>query len=232
MADHPPDARVPGPLGTFPVPLILLTDRRQAVRDLPDVVAEAATGGLRLVVVREKDLPLAQRTRLAERFQDLLAPVGGKVLLAGPEPGPHGRHLAATDPWPSDRQSQGRGDRPALLGRSCHHHGELAQAAAAGADYATLSPIFPTESKPGYGPALGPPALAGTPNLPVYALGGITTPAQAGRCTRAGATGVAVMGALMRAADPAALAAELIAAVTQARHISTDPAEAKGTSRA
>lgn len=221
MADHPPDARVLGPLGGFPVPLILLTDRRQAVRDLPDIVAAAATGGLRLVVVREKDLPLAQRSRLAERLRDLLAPVGGKVLLAGPEPGPDGCHLAATDPWPSDRQNDrqgpGRGDRPGLLGRSCHHHGELAQAAAAGADYATLSPIFPTGSKPGYGPALGPQALAGTPNLPVYALGGITTPARAGRCARAGATGVAVMGALMRAADPAALAAELIAAATSSR---------------
>jgi thiamine monophosphate synthase len=190
------------------LPLILLTDRRQAIRPLPEVIVAAAAGGLRLVVVREKDLPLEQRMGLAVELRDLLAPVGGRVLLAGPVPGPDGRHLAAADPWPDHRHG--------LLGRSCHRRQELAPAAAAGADYVTLSPIFLTESKPGYGPALGPPALAGASPLPVYALGGVTTPARARDCARAGAAGVAVMGALMRAADPAAITAELIAAVTDA----------------
>lgn len=192
------------------VPLVLLTDRHQAVRALPDVVAAAVAGGLRLVVVREKDLPLVQRIRLAEQLHRLLAPVGARVLLAGPAPGPDGHHLAGTDPWPGEAAT----DRPGLLGRSCHTTAELAAAAARGAHYATLSPIFPTASKPGYGPALGPQALAGAP-LPVYGLGGISTPEQARRCARFGAAGVAVMGALMRAADPAALAAALIAAVTE-----------------
>lgn len=190
------------------MPLILLTDRQQAVRALPDVVAAAVEGGLRLVVVREKDLPPVERIRLADRLRDLLGPVGGRALLAGPAPGPDGHHLAAADPWPDDRHG--------LLGRSCHAPEELAVAADAGADYATLSPIFPTESKPGYGPALGSQALAGRRPLPVYGLGGITTPAQARSCARAGAAGVAVMGALMRAPDPAAATAGFIAAVTGA----------------
>jgi thiamine monophosphate synthase len=190
------------------VPLILLTDRHQARRTLWDAVESAVTGGLRLVVVREKDLPLAQRWRLAERLRDLLAPLGGRVLLAGPVPGPDGCHLAAADPGPDRCHG--------LLGRSCHQAQELAVAAADGVDYVTLSPVFRTVSKPGYGPALGPRALAAASTLPVYALGGITTPAQAHRCAQAGAAGVAVMGALMRTPDPAALAAELIAAVTSA----------------
>lgn len=193
-------------LSSFPVPLILLTDRLQAIRPLPDVVAAATAGGLRVVVVREKDLPLAERMRLADDLRDLLAPLGGRVLLAGPVPGPDGCHLAAADPWPDRRRG--------WLGRSCHRRAELAMAADAGADYAFLSPIFGTDSKPGYGPALGPQALAGAAPLPVYALGGITTPARARDCARAGAAGVAVMGALMRAADPAAVTAGLVAAVT------------------
>lgn len=210
-----PEAAGPAGPDSFPVPLILLTDRRQAVRALPDLVAAAVAGGLRLVVVREKDLPAQRRASLADRLREHLAPVGGRVLLAGPEPGPDGRHLAAADPWPGRRNGlPGRAN--GLLGRSCHRREELAAAAAAGAHYATLSPIFPTRSKPGYGPALGPRALAGTSPLPVYALGGITTPEQARDCARAGAAGVAVMGALMRAPDPAAVTAALIAAVTGA----------------
>jgi thiamine monophosphate synthase len=37
----------------------------------------------------------------------------------------------------------------ALLGASCHSPLELANAAAAGADFALLSPVWPTSSKPG-----------------------------------------------------------------------------------
>lgn len=191
-----------------PPPLILITDRHQATGQLPDVVAAAVAGGLRLVVVREKDLPLAERIELAHRVREHLAPVGGRVLLSGLCPGPDGCHLAATDPWPNPWHG-------GLLGRSCHHDQELATATAAGAHYATLSPVYATASKPGYGPPLGLDTLAratARAGLPVFALGGITMPEQARQCVRAGAMGVAVMGALMRAADPARLAHDLLTA--------------------
>jgi len=48
----------------------------------------------------------------------------------------------------------------------------------------------------------------------VYALGGIETPAQVAGCRAAGAAGVAVMGAVMRAGDPAALVRSLLAATS------------------
>ncbi len=88
-------------------------------------------------------------------------------------------------------------------------------AAAAGADYVTLSPVFESASKPGYGPCLGPESLraaAARVPVPVVALGGVTA-ANAGSCLGAGAAAVAVMGPVMRAADPGAAVAELLAAI-------------------
>jgi thiamine-phosphate pyrophosphorylase len=75
---------------------------------------------------------------------------------------------------------------------------DLQRAAAEGCDYATLSPIFASASKPGYGPPLGVHALGGAP-LPVYALGGVDE-TNAAACIAGGAAGVAVMGAAMRGA--------------------------------
>ncbi|MGY1773851.1 thiamine phosphate synthase [Blastococcus sp. SYSU D00813] len=179
--------------------LLVLTDRTQAAAPLPEVVAAAVAAGARAVVLREKDLPLAERAALADDLAAVLAPVGGLLVWAG-APGSAGRtavHLAAADPVPDPR--------PALVGRSCHDAGEVARAAAEGCDWVFVSPVYATSSKPGYGPALGPAGLArltaGAP--PVFALGGVA-PEDAAGCLRAGAAGVAVMGPVMR--DPARVA--------------------------
>jgi thiamine-phosphate pyrophosphorylase len=181
-------------------PLIVLTDRRQCARPLPDVLAAAAAAGARLFVLREKDLPDRDRQALARRLRGLLAPA--RLLLAGPVPGPDGCHLAAADPVPP---------RPSgLVGRSCHRPGEIVAAAAGGAHYATLSPVFRSLSKPSDGRSLVLSALAHDYPIPVYALGGVQTPDRAEACIRAGADGVAVMGAAMRHPE---LVGELLAAV-------------------
>jgi thiamine-phosphate pyrophosphorylase len=86
---------------------------------------------------------------------------------------------------------------------------------AAGADYVTISPIFLTDSKPGYGPALGIAGLAATvaaANGPVLALAGIN-PSNARACLNAGASGIAVMGEIMRAADPEATVRAFLQAI-------------------
>jgi thiamine-phosphate pyrophosphorylase len=87
----------------------------------------------------------------------------------------------------------------------------VAVAAAEGAAYATLSPYAATPSKPGYGPPLPTTAFAGHP-IPVFALGGIT-PANVAEARAAGAYGVAVMGAVMRADEPAAVVRSLLEAL-------------------
>ncbi len=101
-----------------------------------------------------------------------------------------------------------------LIGVSAHTPREAAEQLAAGADYATLSPIFLTQSKPGYGPAVGLNALAEAALLapgPVVALGGIDE-SNIAACLAAGAGGIAVMGEIMRAADPEEATRRLLAA--------------------
>lgn len=188
-----------------PPPLLLLTDRWQATRPLIDVVRAAVDGGARAVVLREKDLPAAPRAALAATLRDVLSAVDGTLIVAAPAPlAGCGVHLAADDAAPVPR--------PVLVGRSCHDAAEVSTATAEGVDYLTLSPVFLTASKPGYGPALGMSGLTSlcdATDTPVYALGGIA-PGNAAACRAAGAAGVAVMGTVMRAADPSSTVDQLL----------------------
>ncbi|MDR7252196.1 thiamine-phosphate pyrophosphorylase [Nocardioides sp. BE266] len=178
--------------------LVLLTDRSQLRlgRGLVRTVRECAEAGLAAVVVREHDLEGPARAALVRALVAVpgLTVVSSRIL----EPAAHGLHLAAHQaPLPGVR-----------WGRSCHSRADVGRAADAGASWATLSPYAVSASKPGYGPALPPEAYAGHP-VPVLALGGIDV-GNAADAVAAGAHGVAVMGAVMRAADPAGVVADLL----------------------
>ncbi len=171
--------------------LLVLTDRTMCGRPLVDVVADAVGCGARAVVLREKDLPHDERASIAAQLRRVLESVAGVLVMAGPRG--EAVHLSASDPFPSPR--------PAVVGRSCHDAGQVAGAGAEGCDYVTVSPVFATASKPGYGPALGLSGLSAllTGCPPAYALGGVL-PEHVMPCRASGAYGVAVMGPVMR--DP------------------------------
>lgn len=216
--------------------LLVLTDGSQTgERTLLNTLHLAVDGGARTIVLREKRSTTAERRGLAAAIRSMLADVGGMLLVASDLTiEADGVHLAATDPFPAD-------DRPAIVGRSCHDLVGIRRAAIEGCDYVTLSPVFETLSKPGYGPGIGldglrdivddfelgsegfvaaPVGPNGRP-MPIYALGGIDVE-MAGVCLRAGASGVAVMGALMRAPDPSTMAHALIHAVKECSCDRTD----------
>lgn len=153
------------------------------------VIAAAVDHGARAIVLRERDLPPAERARLVADARAIVEPAGGALITAGPDG--DAVHLSALDPFPPVR--------PGLVGRSCHDAAEVARAGAEGCDYVTVSPVFPTPSKPGYGPTLGLSGLAELiPGAPAaYALGGVR-PSDVAGCLGAGARGVAVMGPIMR----------------------------------
>jgi thiamine-phosphate pyrophosphorylase len=200
---------------SLPAPLLVITDRKAAARPLEEVVAGALRGGCRWLSLREKDLAHEERVALLERIVSLGRPFDATITVHGDidaalATGADGVHLPAGG---SPEQARARLGKGALIGLSVHSARE-ARAAAPAADYVTLSPIFGSISKPGYGPALGVQGLAdavASARVPIVALGGITADTLA-PCFAAGAAAVAAMGAVMAAADLEAATAALLQA--------------------
>ena len=197
-------------------PFLVISDRSQARRPLVEVAEAAFAAGCRWFSLREKDLPAAERGALLAELVALGRRYGATITAlddidAVEATGAAGVHL----PGGSDPVLARRRFPEGLIGVSAHSAAEATALLRAGADYVTLSPIFLTDSKPGYGPALGPDALAAaaaTAPGPVIALAGIT-PDNAAQCLAAGASGIAVMGEIMRAADPEAAVRRFLAAI-------------------
>jgi 8-oxo-dGTP diphosphatase len=148
----------------------------QRVRRLP-------SRGVRLLCLRCPGLA-------PDAYRALAAAVIGLAVTLGAA----GVHLPAR----ALRTGAGRTLPGALwLAASCHDADELAAAAAAGCDFAVLSPVAVTASHPQQAP-LGWArfeALLGTAALPVYALGGMR-PDDAALARRHGGRGVAVLRAV------------------------------------
>ena len=82
-------------------------------------------------------------------------------------------------------------------------------------DYGIAGPAFETASKPGYGPEIGRKGLAeiaGIAKVPILAIGGLNA-TRAAEILAAGPIGIAVMGGIMRAADPGREMKALLATV-------------------
>jgi thiamine-phosphate pyrophosphorylase len=187
--------------------LLLITDRHQSARPLTEVVDAACAAGVRWVSFRDKDLPSGERRTMARQVVKAGRAHNATVTLHG--------DLATAEAARADGVHLEPGSSPGavrqilgdvLVGASVHSWDEAERAQDDGADYVTISPIYETPSKPGYGPAIGLDILGdfcSALQIPVVALGGIT-PANAAHCLNAGATAVAVMGEIMRARDTAA----------------------------
>ena len=177
----------------LPSPVLLITDRLRVGRSPLDVTRAALGAGCGWISLREKDLSPGERIDILEELLALTRPAGATLcvhddLAAAATLGiglhlPDGANLAA---------ARDRLGPDVLVGISAHDAGGLARAA--GADYATLSPVFATGSKPDARP-LGPEAfnrLAAAARVPVLALGGIN----AGNAAQCRGAGIALAGAV------------------------------------
>jgi thiamine-phosphate pyrophosphorylase len=198
--------------------LLVVTDRHQARRPLEQVVADVLSAGARWIWFRDRDLEIAERRQLAMRLSKLVRGAGGCLSIGNDveltvEAGTNAVHVRDIAAVARARRLLGPA---ALVGLSAHSIADVADAHAAGANYVTLSPIYQSASKPGYGPPLGTGAIerAAQIGIPVVALGGITAH-NAAMAMNAGAAGVAVMGSVMAADRPAAVVNETLRATAR-----------------
>lgn len=196
--------------------LYLITDRHQTCgRTLAEAVHEALEGGVRAVQLREKDLSGAELYRLARDLRRLTSDFDARLIInerpdVALASGADGVHLGAGSlPVAVVRQLLGR---KMIIGYSAHAVDEALRAEADGADFVTFSPVYPTPSKAAYGAPCGVRKLADAARaleIPVIALGGISE-TNITEALSADIQGIAVISAILAAADPRFAAASLL----------------------
>jgi thiamine-phosphate pyrophosphorylase len=194
--------------------LMLVTDRGRTAGPLTEAVRLALEGGADAVQLRERGLSDHELHELAEQTRMITAYARAKLIInqrpdVALAVGADGVHLGWRSLNARDvRKLIGKG---CLIGVSCHDALQLRSAEEAGADYALLGPVFRTPSKVGLVEAIGPDRLkemAAAAKIPIIAIGGITAD-NAAQVLQAGVAGVAVISAILAAADPRAAAQAL-----------------------
>ena len=198
--------------------LCLVTDRGLAQgRPLVEVVMRAVTGGATMVQLREKTATTRAFLEEARALQSLLAPHGVPLIVNDRADvalaiDADGVHVGQTDlPVEAVRAIIGPGK---LIGLSITNAELIARPDAAAADYLGIGPLHPQKTK---ADASAPLGLGGFAKLrrmtskPVLAIGGVK-PDDVPMLVEEGATGVAVVSAIMAAEDPEAAARAFVQA--------------------
>ena len=196
--------------------LYVITNRHQTGGgELMDGIHQALDGGVRAIQLREKGLPVAEVYRLALELRCLTRRYGARLLIndrldIALAVEADGVHLGINSlPVTAARHLLGP---QMIIGYSAHAIDEALCAQADGADFVTFSPVYHTPSKAAYGEPCGVEKLAEAVcalDIPVIALGGIGV-ANITEALSAKVQGVAVISAILDAADPRAAAASLL----------------------
>jgi len=185
-------------------------------RDIAALAAVAAAGGATMLQVRAKEVAAGDLADLVRRVMaaTALPVVVNDRLDVALATGAAGCHLGQDD-FPIDAA---RAIVPAAfwLGGSAGNPNEAKHAVGAGAHYLGIGPVAATDSKDDAGAAIGAEGfrqvLAATPGVPAVAIGGVTA-ALVPALIAAGASGVAVIRAVLGAHDPERATRDLRAAV-------------------
>ena len=195
--------------------LYLLADAGLVGPDkLPGVVAAALRGGVTAVQLRAKSATTLELLELARILNAVCREAGVPfivndrvdVALAAEADGAHVGHIGEEDLSPNDaRRLLGPA---AIVGVSVGTAQEAHMATSQGASYVSAGPMFATTTKSNAGPAAGEALLRSVraaTRLPLVVIGGITS-SNSSALVAAGADGVCVGAAIVRAADPEAAA--------------------------
>ncbi len=198
--------------------LTLITDTtRFSGESFFSAVQQALLGGVDTVLIREKQLTSAKLLALASRLRQMTQGAHARLIIHTQADiacavDADGIHLSSADIAAVASVRQWMNDPGKTVSVSCHNAGELQQATMCGADFAFLSPVFPTASHPGAA-HLGVEkfqTLASDAVLPVLALGGIDT----NNCQRLVGHRMAAISALLGVGNPELAAQQLYAAAT------------------
>ena len=186
----------------------VVTDRNKVKRDhLIPVIEEVVAGGVNLVQIREKDLPMDQLKNLYFKLADR---INSNCLISvnvskftnsfGPSCLLH---------FPEKIKLEPQIKKP-KFGQSIHSVENAIKAEKAGASYLFAGTIFPSKSHPSL-PGSGTEYLARicrAVTIPTVAIGGINE-TNSESVIKSGASGVAVISILLEAKDPYKKASEI-----------------------
>lgn len=199
--------------------LLLVTDRHQiGARSLPSVLQEAIRAGNLAIQLRERDLMTGDLVALARKVRTIIAAHSVRLLVNDRVDLTLALHLDGVHLRASSlsaavaRRLLGPN---CLIGVSTHSIEEVLHANREGADYVMFGPIFDTPSKRLFGTPRGVSELAEAcrrSTAPVFAVGGVTSE-RVPEVRRAGAHGIAVIGAVFAREDVAAATGELLRAL-------------------
>ncbi|MDX8388047.1 MAG: thiamine phosphate synthase [Ghiorsea sp.] len=196
------------------VKLLLITDskRFENHQAILEVLEQALQGGVDTIVLREKALDSAKLLALASKVRVLTTKHQARLMIHSQADiakavNADGVHVDSSS-IPEITQMKIWLNNDMLLSASCHNEEELTQAQVQGADFAFLSPVFPTQSHPG-APSLGAQKflqISAKMNMPIIALGGIDEQSK----DKLNGAGLATMGGILDAKDPKAAALKLL----------------------
>lgn len=186
-----------------------------------EIVDAALAGGVRLIQLREKEMPIRDFMQLAEQVRMRTTQAGSLLIVndrvdVALAVGADGVHLGQAD-FPIAPARRLAPDL--IIGASTHSPAEANAAAQAGASYVNIGPLFPTQTKKWSDEFLG---LKGLENIarhvaiPWTVMGGIK-PEHVPGLARAGARTIAVVTAITAADDPAQASRDLLALLRTGR---------------
>lgn len=177
-----------------------------AGRSTRDIVVAALAGGVKLIQLREKDMPVREFVSLAREIRRLTEPAGALLIIndridVALAVEADGVHLGQDDfPVPEARRLAPE----LIIGASTHSIDEARRAQAEGASYINIGPIYPTGTKNWEGDYLGLEGLrsiAAVTKIPFTVMGGIK-PGHIPDLVKAGARTIALVTAVTAAEDP------------------------------
>ena len=207
----------------FDLSLYLVTDRRTFNKNpLIEVVKQALDGGVTIVQLREKHVPIKEVIRFGRELHKLtrryrVPLIINDNIIAALAIDAEGVHVGQNDQIAFSAREMIGPDK--ILGVSAGTVSEAIRAQQDGADYLGVGPIFPTKTKEDARNPIGIATLeqiCAAVTIPVVAIGGITQETTQS-IIHAGAYGIAVVSAIVAQPNPQEAAKNLKTIILSAR---------------